>query len=102
MDFFVAIALLLQTPAEVGGLQPQAQVLPPANSDAVTSGQAEAVADQRPIDQVLICRERRRSGTRMGHTECYSRSHANRAADVARETVGQMLEGSGHNNSASN
>lgn len=98
MDFIVALALFLQTSGQVAEPQPQSQ--PEAVSDASSSAQTASPADQPPIDRVLICRDRRRAGTRVAVTECYSRSHADRTADRAHETMEQMLGGAGHNNSA--
>ncbi len=99
MNFLIAIALLSQPIVPLAEPPAQGQLAAPASNDAA-SVESEVVAmDQRPLDQVLICRERRRAGTRVAHTECYSRARANEAADVARETVELMLENSGHNNS---
>lgn len=96
MDFFVALTLLMQTPAPEVSSPSQDEVrTEDARRAALQSGEA---TEQAPIDQVLICRERRRTGTLVAHTECYSRNTANRRADIARESVRLMLENSGHNN----
>ncbi len=96
MYFLVAIGLLLQT---AGPVEEPQQAVQTAAGVAASTGSEATAADQRPIDQVRICRERRRSGTRVAHTECYSRAHADRAADIAREQTETMLGGAGHNNS---
>ena len=99
MDFVVAVALLLQTLGQVAEPRPQSQVGGAAGAETSAPERTAAEpADQTPIDRALICRERRRAGTRVAHTECYSRSHADRTADVAYETMRLMLENSGHNN----
>lgn len=100
MDFFVAIALFLQTSGQVADPQPQRQhnAAAGANNASPVDTDASPRTGQAPINSVLICRERRRAGTRVAHTECYSRSHADRTADVAQETMRLMLENSGHNN----
>ena len=100
MELFVAIALLLQTSSQVAEPQPQGQISGAAGAELASPAQtATATAEQTPIDRVLICRERRRAGTRVAVTECYSSAVANQRADVARETMEEMLAGAGHNNS---
>jgi cytochrome c-type biogenesis protein CcmH/NrfF len=93
MHALVALLLLMQT--ELPAVEQTPTEAPAVMEEA---GQ-EAVS--APAEEERVCRRRSRIGTRFGSEECRTRSEADSDQQLARETMRDIMENSGRNNTPS-
>lgn len=93
MTVHALIALMLIT-------QGQEEIAPVPSQSAVEN---EFVAESGTLpeatpDNELICRNTRRSGTRVARQVCRTRAEIDATEERAKESMRAMMENSGHNN----
>ncbi|MEQ1708795.1 MAG: hypothetical protein ABL864_10755 [Terricaulis sp.] len=82
--------------------QAQEEIAPTPSEPTFENGLVAESAAAPEADAELICRNVRRSGTRVARQVCRTRAEIDAAEEAAKESMRSMMENSGHNNTASN